>query len=230
MWEQLAERAHLVAIDLPGFGHSEAREDLFASRPMAEFVVKAIDAFELQNPHTLGPDNGTSTLLFAAASQPGRLRSIVIGGGTAAFPLELGGPLAHVVDAPDLEQLRGMNPRDVVNSILVYHERELPDHVQEDFLSAYDGERLAESARFVRSYPAELPVLADLLHQIQTPVQIIQGNRDTGVLPSNAQYLRDRLPNSKLDLLDANHFVWSDRADDYAALVLNWWNDGYKRP
>ena len=122
-----------------------------------------------------------------------------------------------------------MNPRDVVNSILVYHERELPDHVQED-LSAYDGERLAESARFVRSYPAELPVLADLLHQIQTPVQIIQGNRDTGVLPSNAQYLRDRLPNSKLDLLDANHFVWSDRADDYAALVLNWWNDGYKQP
>ena len=53
---------------------------------MAEFVVKAIDAFELQNPHTLGPDNGTSTLLFAAASQPGRLRSIVIGGGTAASP------------------------------------------------------------------------------------------------------------------------------------------------
>src|ERR1700733_1486112 len=28
--------------------------------------------------------------------------------------------------------------------------------------------RLAESARFVRYYPAELPVLADLLHWIQT--------------------------------------------------------------
>jgi hypothetical protein len=39
-----------------------------------------------------------------------------------------------------------------------------------------------------------------------------------------------RLPNSKLDLLDANHFVWADRAEDYAALVINWWNDGYKRP
>jgi pimeloyl-ACP methyl ester carboxylesterase len=91
MWEQLAEHAHLVAIDLPGFGHSEAREDLFASRAIAEFVLKAVDAFELENPHTVGPDIGTSTLLFAAASQPGRLRSIVIGGGTAAVPLELGG-------------------------------------------------------------------------------------------------------------------------------------------
>jgi pimeloyl-ACP methyl ester carboxylesterase len=230
MWEQLAEHAHLVAIDLPGFGHSEARQDLFASRAMAEFVLKALDAFELENPHTVGPDIGTSTLLFAAASQPARLRSIVIGGGTAAVPLELGGPLTDVVNAPDLEQLRGMNPRDIVGSILDYHERELPDYVRDDFLSAYDGERLAESARFVRSYPAELPVLADLLPQIETPVEIIQGNRDTGVLPSNAQYLRDRLPNSKLDLLDANHFVWADRAEDYAALVVNWWNGGYERP
>jgi pimeloyl-ACP methyl ester carboxylesterase len=79
MWEQLAEHAHLVAIDLPGFGHSEARGDLFSSRSMAEFVLKALDAFELENPHTVGPDIGTSTLLFAAASQPGCLRSIVIG-------------------------------------------------------------------------------------------------------------------------------------------------------
>jgi pimeloyl-ACP methyl ester carboxylesterase len=179
----------------------------------------------------VGPDIGTSTLLFAAASQPGRLRSIVIGGGTAAVPLELGAELADIVNAPDLEQLRGMNPRDVVNSILVYHERHgLPDYVREDYLSAYDGERLAESVRFLRSYSTELPVLADLLRQIQTPVQIIQGNRDTGVLPGNAKYLRDRLPNSKLDLLDANHFVWADRADDYAALVVNWWNGAYKRP
>jgi pimeloyl-ACP methyl ester carboxylesterase len=169
-------------------------------------------------------------LLFAAASQPGRLRSIVIGGGTAAIPLELGAELADIVNARDLEQLSGINPRDVVNSILVYHKRQLPDYVLEDFLSAYDGERLAESVQFVRSYPTELPVLADLLAQIDAPVQIIQGNRDTGVLPSNAQYLRDRLPHSKLDVLDAQHFVWADRADDYAALVVNWWNGGYKRP
>lgn len=117
-------------------------------------------------------------MLFAAASQPDRLRSIVIGGGTAAVPLELGGALADVVNAPDLEQLRAMDPRDVVNSILVYDRDELPDYVREDFLSAYDGDRLAESVRFVRSYPTELLALGDLLPQIDTPVQIIQGNHD----------------------------------------------------
>jgi pimeloyl-ACP methyl ester carboxylesterase len=231
MWERLAEHAYLVAIDLPGFGHSEARDDLFASRGMAEFVLKVIDAFELERPHAVGPDIGTSTLLFAAAAQPSRLRSIVIGGGGAAVPLQLGVELGDIVNAPNLEQLSQVDPRDVVNSVLAYHERHvLPDHVREDYLGSYDGDRLGASVGFVRSYHTELPILSERLGQIKTPVEIIQGARDLGVLPVNAQYLRDRLPNSKLDLLDANHFVWADRDDDYASLVINWWHGGYRKP
>ena len=65
MWEQLAEHAHLVAVDLPGFGHSEGRDDLFNSRAMGDFVLKLADAFELEQPHAVGPDIGTSALLFA---------------------------------------------------------------------------------------------------------------------------------------------------------------------
>jgi len=36
MWSRLAEHAHLVAIDLPGFGHSERRNDLLTSSAMGE--------------------------------------------------------------------------------------------------------------------------------------------------------------------------------------------------
>jgi hypothetical protein len=32
MWTRLAERAHLVAIDLPGFGHSQRRDALLSPR------------------------------------------------------------------------------------------------------------------------------------------------------------------------------------------------------
>jgi aldehyde dehydrogenase (NAD+) len=49
------------------------------------------------------------------------------------------------------------------------------------------------------------------------------------VLPLNAQYLHDQLPHSKLDMLDSDHFAWADAADDYAALVIDWWNGGYER-
>jgi pimeloyl-ACP methyl ester carboxylesterase len=37
MWLRLAERAHLVAIDLPGFGYSERRNELLTPSAMGEF-------------------------------------------------------------------------------------------------------------------------------------------------------------------------------------------------
>jgi pimeloyl-ACP methyl ester carboxylesterase len=231
MWEQLPEHSHLVAVDLPGFGHSEGRDDLFNSRAMGDFVLKLADAFELEQPHAVGPDIGTSALLFAASADPTRLRSLVVGGGGAAVPLQLGVELKQIVDAPDLSALAGAEPRQVITAVLNYHERhQLPDHVREDYLSGYEGDRFLPSLGFVRAYPAELPILGELLPQIRTPVAILQGAHDPGVLPVNAQYLRDRLPRSKVTLLDAGHFAWADRADDYAALVISWWSGGYENP
>jgi pimeloyl-ACP methyl ester carboxylesterase len=81
--------------------------------------------------------------------------------------------------------------------------------------------------RYVRSYPTELAVLRDLLPQIQTPVQIIAGARDAAVPPVNAEYLHERLPRSKLDIVDAGHFTWEDAADEYADLVTSWWSGGF---
>jgi hypothetical protein len=137
MWHRLAEHAHLVAVDLPGFGHSERRDSLLAPRAMGEFVIRLADEFRLEQPHTVGPDIGTGALLFAAADNPGRLRSIVLGRGIERY--------------------------------------DLPDTVKEDYLSAYEGDRFVESMRYVRAYPTELPILADLLPQIETPVEIIVG-------------------------------------------------------
>ena len=227
-WTRLAARTHLVAIDLPGFGHSQRRDELLSPEAMGEFVIRAADAFGLDNPHVVGPDIGTAAALFAAADHPGRLRSLVVGSGGAAVPLQLGGVLKDWVDAPDLDAFRSTDPRQIVAGALAGIERHaLPDPIREDYLSSYEGDRMVESMRYVRAYPAELPVLRDLLPQIQTPVQIIAGRRDTAVPPANAEFLHDRLPHSKLDLLDAAHFTWEDAADDYAALVTSWWNGGY---
>jgi pimeloyl-ACP methyl ester carboxylesterase len=99
--------------------------------------------------------------------------------------------------------------------------------VREDYLSSYEGDRFVESMRYVRTYPTELPALAMLLPEIQTPVQIFAGAHDPAVPPVNAEFLHQRLPNSKLDMIDVGHFVWEDAADEYAALVTSWWNRGY---
>ena len=38
-WARLAEHTHLVAIDLPGFGHSKRPDALLSPRAMGEFVI-----------------------------------------------------------------------------------------------------------------------------------------------------------------------------------------------
>jgi pimeloyl-ACP methyl ester carboxylesterase len=230
-WARLAEHTHLVAIDLPGFGHSQRSDALLSPRAMGEFVIRVSDAFGLETPHVVGPDIGTGASLFAAALHPGRLRSLVVGSGGAAFPLQLGGVLRDWVEAPDLEEYRSADPRQIVAAALTadMERYALPDFVREDYLASYEGDRFVESMRYVRTYPTELPVLRDLLPGIQTPVQIIAGARDPAVPPVNGEFLHERLPKSKLDIIDAGHFTWEDSADEYAALVTSWWDAGYDR-
>ena len=81
--------------------------------------------------------------------------------------------------------------------------------------------------RYVRAYPTDLRLLRDLLPKIQTPVQIIAGAQDPVVPVVNAEFLHERLPKSKLDIIDVGHFTWEDGADEYAALVTSWWGGGY---
>jgi pimeloyl-ACP methyl ester carboxylesterase len=151
----------------------------------------------------------------------------VVGSGSAAFPLELGAPLKDWIETPDLDVYRRVDGREIIAGALDDLERyPLPEHVLEDYLSSYEGDRFVESMRFVRSYPTELPILRHLLADIHTPVQIIAGARDAAVPPINAEYLHERLPNSKLDIVDAGHFTWEDAADEYATLVTDWWRGG----
>jgi pimeloyl-ACP methyl ester carboxylesterase len=230
-WTRLAEHTHLVAIDLPGFGHSQRDDALLSPRAMGEFIVRAADAFGLAKPHVVGPDIGTPASLFAAAAHPGRFRSLVVGSGAAAVPLQLGNLLKRWVETPRLDSFRGADPQQIVAAALSGIERyALPDAIRQDYLSCYDGDRMVESMRYVRAYPAELPVLRDLLPQIQTPVQIIAGRRDRAVPSANAWFLHQRLPRSRLDILDAGHFTWEDAASQYAALVATWWNGATRPP
>src|SRR6266850_6376255 len=111
VWSRLAETTHLVAVDLPGFGRSERRDRLMAPRAMGEFIVRVADAFGLAHPHLVGPDVGTAAALFAAAAQPDRFLSLIVGSGGTAIPIQLGEALREKVFAPDLEPYRRLGGR-----------------------------------------------------------------------------------------------------------------------
>src|SRR2546427_6294181 len=83
VWDGLVRQFAVLAIDLPGFGQSEGRDDLFTPQTMGDFMVKAIEAFGLASTHAIGLDVGAPSLLFASLSRPDLFRSLIVGAGAA---------------------------------------------------------------------------------------------------------------------------------------------------
>lgn len=230
IWSVLGRRFRLFAVDLPGFGASERRDDLLSPRAMGEFLIRLIDQCELGRPHLVAPDVGTSAALFAAASAPARVASVVVGSGGAAVPIELGEPLKGWVLDPDVERFRSLDSAAIVTTALgTVAGYEFPNAIREDYLESYAGDRFFQSIRYARRYPEELPALAQLLPELATPVLIFAGLRDRVVPLVNAEFLAERIPSSRLAPIDCGHFVWEEASDRFAAMVAGWVTGGYRQ-
>ena len=231
IWNQVTTLGRVVAIDMPGFGHSDqTRPELIAPEASGAFLARLIDEWGLGAPHVVGPDVGTAAALLLAARSPDRVTSLTIGGGAIRFPIEAGGALKDVIEAPSLDIVRGLDARTNIGYAVEAGAGSATEpEVHEDYVSAYDLGRFAESARFVRHYPEQNPVLRGLLPTIQTPTQIVAGRDDDLVPWSNAEYLHELLPHSEIHPLDAGHFAWEQAAEEYGRLVVDWVSGGYTR-
>jgi pimeloyl-ACP methyl ester carboxylesterase len=104
IWDRVAGLGRVVAIDLPGFGHSDGRPELIAPDRAGAFLAHLIDEWGLGAPHVVGPDVGTAAALFLAATAPEHVTSLTIGGGAVRFPIEAGGALKDIIEAPSSRQ------------------------------------------------------------------------------------------------------------------------------
>ena len=222
VWPALTRTGRLVAVDLPGFGHSQGRAEVLTPSAMADFLRQFIAQLGLGAPHLVAPDVGASAALFLAARYPDAVRSLVVGGGGAAYPLEVTGSLADIIAAPGIEAFEGFDVRaNIGATVEPAAPRELEPDVWEDYVSAYENGRFAESTRYVRSYPDQLQVLQAELPVIRLPVRIFAADADPLVPVSNGRYLAERIPNSELTILPASHFAWEEIPDQFAALVAD---------
>jgi len=231
VWDRLAGQFHLVAIDLPGFGQSERQLDLLSPPAMGAFLLQLVMEWDLGPVHFVAPDVGTSAALWAAASKPSLVRSLAIGGGGMAVPLQVGGALKDIIEAPDMEGYRQIDSKDILGPTYdAMPGGSPPPDVRDDYLESYAGDRFVESARYVRSYPAELPNLVEKLPGIETPVEIVCGRDDPIVPMANQEFLHERLPKSRMDPLPAGHFAWEEVPDLYGDVLIRWLSAGYREP
>lgn len=226
VWAGLTKQFEVLAIDLPGFGRSEGRDDLFAPQKMGEFIAKAIDAFRLRSVHAVGLDVGAPSVLFAALARPELFRSLIVGAGATMYPLIVDGVLKSMIEA---EVLPPLNTVEVIGGFLgSIRGYAVPPFVRDDYLSSYEGDRLTRSAALVRAYPKDLEALAPRLASIDLPVAIVVGRNDPYGLARDAALLRERLPHARLDVLEAGHCFWEERAPEFESIVTQWVSGGFK--
>jgi pimeloyl-ACP methyl ester carboxylesterase len=222
IWPVLTPTPRLVAVDLPGFGHSDGRPEVLTPSAMAEFLAGFIAQAGLGTPHLVAPDVGASASLFLAARHPGSIRSLVVGGGGASYPLEVTGALADIIAAPSIDVFGGQDIRATIGATVepAAPQAEEPA-VWEDYVSAYENGRFRESTRYVRAYPDELPVLRELLPTVGIPVHVFAAAYDPLVPVSNGQYLAERIPGSLLSILPASHFAWEELPHQFAGIITD---------
>ena len=225
MWKGLTKRFDVLAVDLPGFGQSEARDDLFSPHAMGDFIVKAIDAFGFQSSHAVALDIGSPSVLYTALARPDLFRSLIVGAGACTFPLVVEGHLKETIEAATAPPLNAIEfVGGFVSRIRGYA---VPTFVRDDYISSYAGDRMTRSEALVRAYPTDLAALAPKLASIQLPVAIVVGRNDPFNLAHDAALLREQLPHARLDVLEAGHCFWEERSKDFEAIIKHWVRGGY---
>src|SRR5918996_10383 len=111
IWDQVSGVGRVVAIDLPGFGHSDGRPELIAPDAMGRFLAGLIEDWGLGAPHVVGPDVGTAAALFLAANSQDRVTTLTIGGGAVRDPIEAGGALKDIIEAPSHDAVGQLDAR-----------------------------------------------------------------------------------------------------------------------
>lgn len=225
IWPQLAELGPLIAIDLPGFGRSDATRGALSPDGMGGFILRLLDKLGIERCHAIGPDVGTTAFLFAAAEQPERFATLTVGSGGTDMDL-LGEQLRGTIEAPESALDVGPDAAPIVDMLRAHIVAQTPEDVMEDYrLSSANG-RFAEAAAYVRAYPVDLPKLPAIAKRIVTPVLVLSGQHDPLVPPSNGDFLQRILPNCRHKVIDGGHFVWEDAPDAYARFASAWIRSG----
>jgi pimeloyl-ACP methyl ester carboxylesterase len=228
IWDDLMRLGPVIAVDLPGFGRSDHRPEVMSPEAMGQFIVRLAAELGIARCHAIGPDVGTSAMLFAAAVRPDLFESLVVGSGGVDMDL-LGKGLRGVIEAKPGTYGEPDGGAQVVGTITRLTRKTPPAEAMEDFRLSSLGRRWGEAADYVRAYPRDLPRLQALLPMVTTPVLVISGRDDPIVPPANGELLARNLPHAAHRVFDAGHFVWEDDAAGYMDAVSAWIMGGYRQ-
>ena len=225
----LALGRSLVAVDLPGHGHSDWRPDHdYRPAAMVEVVAAAVEEWAPAAEAVVGMSLGGLTALCLAADRPDLVRRLGIVDVTPGTDRDKSGSIIDFMSGPDdfedfdamLAYTVGHNPHRTEASLvrgLLHNARELPDGrwvwrwdpmrdwkmTGENGSSAFDG-------------------LWDRLGQVTCPAHLWLGGSSSVVDDADTREFLNRCPQTEVTTVEgAGHSIQGSRPVELAALIDN---------
>jgi pimeloyl-ACP methyl ester carboxylesterase len=216
----------LVAIDLPGHGHSDGpAEGTLDIRRNAADVATAIRALAPDALAVVGMSLGGITTLALADVAPELVRAIVLVDVTPAVSAEGAAPIIAFVDGPpSFDSFDDLLARTIAFNP-TRSESSLRRGILHNAVQREDGSWVWRHARFPHlrtgdAVPPDFARLWDVVGESTVPLMLVRGMRPGSVVDDDAEAeLRRRRPDARVEHVDAGHSVQGDRPVELAELL-----------
>jgi 2-hydroxy-6-oxonona-2,4-dienedioate hydrolase len=218
----LAKHYRVIAMDLPGFGRSDAYVMTTEDRQTvnARAICGLMDALGIEKANLVGNSLGGGAALATAVDFPGRVNRLVLMG--------CSGYRTPMFGAEPTEGIKALQAvyRDLSQStfrtffdIMLYDGSKVSDAVLAERAGSVRQEQVDA---WIESYKSPRRSLAPDLARVVAPTLLMHGRNDRVVSFEGSLSLLTDLPNSELHAFNqCGHWVQYEHAESFNELVLN---------
>ncbi len=198
-----------VALDLPGFGRTQAPPVAWSLNDYCDFVAEFLRKIDVKKPYCIiGHSNGGAVAIRGVASQKLRVSKLVLLSSAGVRDVYHGRKKVLRIAAKVAKAVTYLLPKQLQDKVkkraygIIGSDLFVAEHMQETFKRIVTDDVQADA------------------HKLTTPTLIIYGSQDTATPPTYGRLYEQTVSNSKLHILDgAGHFVHHDEPQKVRKLI-----------
>lgn len=214
----LATSHRVIALDLPGHGHSEKPLADYSVGFLAEALAGLLDALGLERVALVGHSLGGHVCLRLALAQPERVARLVL--------VDAGG-LGREINTDFLQPMLAGVSREATETMLrgLFHNpalvtRPMVDATHETLAQPGAWEALVAAVGRAATGDSQSEVLLDRVGELNMPVLLVWGGADTVIPPAHGYAAQAAIPGAELWLAEkAGHCPQLEAAEAFNARV-----------